>query len=106
MRLSTSWIVPVLVLAPLPAAFADGGPQHRVQQAPPVKMGTSGGSANDRCCSESVRIPRRFDHHSSSTGNGGTEPVRSVMTTIEFGPTSGAPRLRRSDPVRSECSTE
>jgi len=28
------------------------------------------------------------------------------MTTIEFGPTSGAPRLRRSDPVRSECSTE
>ena len=54
MRLSTSWIVPVLVLAPLPAAFADGGPQHRVQQAPPVKMGTSGGSANDRsgpyCC--------------------------------------------------------
>jgi len=52
--LSSSWIVPVLTLVPLSLAYADGGPQHRVRQTPPVKMGTSGGSANDRsgpyCC--------------------------------------------------------
>src|SRR5262249_55821023 len=33
---------------------ADNGPNHKVKQAPPVKMGTSGGSANDistfYCC--------------------------------------------------------
>lgn len=33
---------------------ADNGPQHKVKQAPPVKMGTSGGSKNDKsgfyCC--------------------------------------------------------
>lgn len=38
-----------------PVAFADGGPQHQVKQSPPIKMGTSGGSANDHsnlyCCS-------------------------------------------------------
>ncbi len=33
-----------LCTAPL---LADGGAQHQVQQTPPVKMGTSGGSAND-----------------------------------------------------------
>jgi hypothetical protein len=54
MRSSSSWIVPALVLVPMSLAYADGGPQHRVKQTPPVKMGTSGGSANDRsgpyCC--------------------------------------------------------
>jgi len=54
MRSSSSWIVPAFVLFPVSLAFADGGPQHRVRQTPPVKMGTSGGSANDRsgpyCC--------------------------------------------------------
>lgn len=29
------------------SAFADGGPNHQIKQTPPVKMGTSGGSAND-----------------------------------------------------------
>jgi hypothetical protein len=36
------------------AVSADGGAQHRTRQTPPVKMGTSGGSLNDRssvyCC--------------------------------------------------------
>jgi hypothetical protein len=54
MRSSTSWIVLVFALAPVSVALADGGPQHRVKQTPPVKMGTSGGSINDRsnafCC--------------------------------------------------------
>ena len=42
----------LLVLAGV--SQADGGPQHKVKQAPPVKMGTSGGSKNDKsafyCC--------------------------------------------------------
>jgi hypothetical protein len=54
MRSSSSWIVPVLALLPASVAYADGGAQHQVKQSPPVKMGTSGGSANDRsnafCC--------------------------------------------------------
>jgi len=54
MRWSSSWIVPALALVPTSLAFADGGPQHRVLQTPPVKMGTSGGSSNDKsgpyCC--------------------------------------------------------
>jgi hypothetical protein len=47
------WCAVALALAvgPLPA---DNGPNHQVKQAPPVKMGTSGGSANDSsrafCC--------------------------------------------------------
>lgn len=40
-----------LILAPV---FADSGAQHKTKQTPPVKMGTSGGSLNDRsnafCC--------------------------------------------------------
>jgi hypothetical protein len=35
-------------------AWADGGANHRVQQTPPIQLGTSGGSVNDRsnafCC--------------------------------------------------------
>ena len=54
MRLSSSWIVPALAFVPMSLAYADGGAQHQVQQTPPVKMGTSGGSASDRsgpyCC--------------------------------------------------------
>jgi hypothetical protein len=42
----------LLVLAGV--SQADNGPQHKVKQAPPVKMGTSGGSKNDKstfyCC--------------------------------------------------------
>jgi len=37
-----------------PVVLADGGPQHQVKQTPPIKMGTSGGSASDHsnlyCC--------------------------------------------------------
>src|SRR5688572_17019694 len=44
----------VVLLSLTPSASADGGAQHRVKQNPPVKMGTSGGSLNDRssafCC--------------------------------------------------------
>ena len=58
MRASAFWIRSTVLLAisapVLAAPFVDGGPQHRVKQTPPVKMGTSGGSANDRsgafCC--------------------------------------------------------
>ncbi len=43
-----------LVLAAGQAASADGGAAHKVKQTAPVKMGTSGGSANDAsrlyCC--------------------------------------------------------
>lgn len=43
-----------LALAALPA-LADSGPEHQVPQSPPIKMGTSGGSADDLnrffCCS-------------------------------------------------------
>ncbi|HTF88995.1 MAG TPA: hypothetical protein VK843_11340 [Planctomycetota bacterium] len=48
------WIPSITALVSLSAAPVDGGPQHRTQQTPPVKMGTSGGSANDAshlyCC--------------------------------------------------------
>src|SRR5262245_41505005 len=54
MRPSYAWILPVLALLPARIANADGGANHRVKQTPPVQMGTSGGSANDRsgafCC--------------------------------------------------------
>lgn len=47
-------MVPVFVLFATPA-FADSGAAHKTKQSPPVKMGTSGGSANDKsslyCCS-------------------------------------------------------
>src|SRR5262247_1831402 len=36
-----------VVLSMAAIASADGGAQHQVKQTPPVKMGTSGGSAND-----------------------------------------------------------
>lgn len=43
----------ILSLAGL--VFADGGPQHRAQQAAPIQLGCSGGNVNDRtnvfCCS-------------------------------------------------------
>jgi hypothetical protein len=49
----SSSILLVLTLAPS-IALADGGAQHQVKQTAPVKMGTSGGSVNDRssafCC--------------------------------------------------------
>lgn len=47
MRRSFLWILPLLALLPAATASPDGGAQHRVKQTPPVKMGTSGGSAND-----------------------------------------------------------
>jgi hypothetical protein len=54
MRSSFSYILPALALLPISVARADGGPDHQKKQTPPVKMGTSGGSANDRssafCC--------------------------------------------------------
>jgi len=38
-----------------PTLHADGGAAHQVKQTAPIKMGTSGGSSNDRnalfCCS-------------------------------------------------------
>ena len=37
-------ILAALAVSPL---LADSGPNHQVKQTPPVKMGTSGGSAND-----------------------------------------------------------
>ncbi len=44
----------VLTLAAVPL-LADSGPNHQVKQTPPIKLGTSGGSANDAsrlyCCS-------------------------------------------------------
>jgi hypothetical protein len=52
MRPSFFWIPIVAVLAPL--SFADGGLEHQKKQTPPVKLGTSGGSAKDAskfyCC--------------------------------------------------------
>ncbi|MFH1261986.1 MAG: hypothetical protein V1495_00880 [Pseudomonadota bacterium] len=46
--------LPLLLLFTTSLVFADSGPQHQVKQTPPVKMGTSGGSANDSskafCC--------------------------------------------------------
>jgi hypothetical protein len=54
MRSSFFWIPSVLAVLATQPAYADGGPQHQVKQTPPVKMGTSGGSALDRtnafCC--------------------------------------------------------
>jgi len=49
------FVVPVSVfLSLISIASADGGAAHQVKQSTPVKMGTSGGSANDRssafCC--------------------------------------------------------
>ncbi len=48
-------VVSLALAMTLAPALADGGAAHRAKQSPPVKMGTSGGSANDRssiyCCS-------------------------------------------------------
>jgi hypothetical protein len=46
---SSSCALVILIAAALCGSLvlADGGPQHQVKQTPPVKMGTSGGSAND-----------------------------------------------------------
>jgi hypothetical protein len=47
-------VICALVVVVAGPAVADGGPQHRAKQMPPVKMGTSGGSAADSsnafCC--------------------------------------------------------
>ncbi len=48
-------MIPALAAFATTPLFADGGAQHQTKQNPPVKMGTSGGSANDishfYCCS-------------------------------------------------------
>ena len=55
MRLSSLCIHATVVLAMTQVSYADGGANHQVTQAPPVKMGTSGGSVADHsnlfCCS-------------------------------------------------------
>src|SRR5262245_4504712 len=55
MKRSPLLFLPALVLLSSPFARADGGAAHQVKQNPPVKMGTSGGSRQDRnvlfCCS-------------------------------------------------------
>lgn len=52
MKSVCSWAPALVLLAAVTSA--DGGAQHRVKQSTPVKMGTSGGSLNDRssafCC--------------------------------------------------------
>ena len=54
MSVSWKWVAGSTVLVS-GLALADGGPQHQVKQTPPIKMGTSGGSASDHsslyCCS-------------------------------------------------------
>jgi len=54
MKLSAFWIPATVSLIAASSSFADGGAQHQVKQAPPVKMGTSGGSVADHsnsfCC--------------------------------------------------------
>ncbi|MEO6710498.1 MAG: hypothetical protein ABIP42_13035, partial [Planctomycetota bacterium] len=54
MKSMSIWIPSITAFVSLSAAYVDGGAQHRTQQTPPVKMGTSGGSANDAshlyCC--------------------------------------------------------
>jgi len=54
MRKSRRLLVFLIVAAITLPVLADGGAQHRTKQTPPVKMGTSGGSVNDRsslyCC--------------------------------------------------------
>jgi len=54
MKLSAFWIPATVSLVATGTLFADGGPQHRVKQTAPVKMGTSGGSVDDHsrlyCC--------------------------------------------------------
>jgi hypothetical protein len=55
MKSSSRGLLATLALLWSPVARADGGAAHQVEQAPPVKMGTSGGSIGDRnalfCCS-------------------------------------------------------
>lgn len=55
MRVSPVLMSAFVLLAVNGVSRADNGPAHQVKQAPPVKMGTSGGSANDKsnfyCCS-------------------------------------------------------
>ena len=54
MKPSTVWTLAGTTSLLAAVAFADGGPQHQVKQTPPIKMGTSGGSASDHsnlyCC--------------------------------------------------------
>lgn len=54
MRLSSVLVSATVLLVLADVSRADNGPQHKVKQNPPVKMGTSGGSANDKstfyCC--------------------------------------------------------
>lgn len=55
----------LLFLFTVSLAMADNGPQHRVKQTPPVKMGTSGGSANDisrlYCCGGTLGSAALYD---------------------------------------------
>src|SRR6186997_1722757 len=54
MRFLAACILPSAALLLVPIARADGGAAHKLKQAPPVKMGTSGGSVSDHsssfCC--------------------------------------------------------
>ncbi len=65
MRSSFFWIIPALAVLSAQTADADGGAQHRTKQTPPVKMGTSGGSANDIsnafCCGGTIGALVRRD---------------------------------------------
>jgi hypothetical protein len=65
MRLSSYWIPATVLLTVTGVSLADGGPQHQVKQNPPVKMGTSGGSANDAsssfCCGGTIGALVRRD---------------------------------------------
>jgi hypothetical protein len=65
MKISRCGLLLVVALVSNPPARADGGAAHQIKQAPPVKMGTSGGSAQDSnvlvCCSGTLGALVRRD---------------------------------------------